>query len=241
MMPARRNQTAFVAGASGAIGEVLCRLLIAAGWQVHGSTRHADKATHLRSLGVTPAIVDVYDHDALTRAVCQARPGIVVHQLTDLPKHYDPATFAAARAANARLREIGTDHLVTAALAAGAQRIVAQSIAFAYAAGPMPYTETDPLDASQHAAVLTLERLVLNSGLDGVVLRYGRLYGPGTWSQTPSGPGSVHVHAAAEAAFRAMTLAIPGVYNIAEEDGTVDSAKARQTLHWNPGFRWASA
>lgn len=160
-----------------------------------------------------------------------------MHQLTDLPKQYDPATFASARAANARLRETGTDHLVAAALAAGAQRIVAQSIAFAYVPGTTPHIETDPLDAIQHAAVLTLERLVLESGLDGIVLRYGRLYGPGTWTETPSGPGAVHVHAAADAARRAMTSGSPGLYNIAEDDGAVNTTKACKMLNWTPTFR----
>jgi uncharacterized protein YbjT (DUF2867 family) len=80
-----RDKTAFVAGASGAIGQVLCKLLVQDGWQVHGTTRSPDKAVQLRQLGIVPVVVDVFDRDAVTRAVRQALPTVVVHQLRDLP------------------------------------------------------------------------------------------------------------------------------------------------------------
>src|SRR4051812_27952574 len=131
----------FIAGASGAIGRPLCRLLVGDGWRVIGTTRSTDKARDLEALGAEPAIVDVFDAAALHRAVVRARPEVVIHQLTDLPRRMDPVVMQEAAGRNARIREVGTKHLVAAALAAGAKRMVAQSIAFAYAPAPGPYRE----------------------------------------------------------------------------------------------------
>jgi nucleoside-diphosphate-sugar epimerase len=122
-------------------------------------------------------------------------------------------------------------------VAAGAQRIVAQSIAFAYAPGPQPYVETSPLDSVAHSAVIKLEELVLHCGLDGIVLRYGRLYGPNTWTAVAPEQAPVHVDAAADAARRAMTAGQPGIYHVNENDCFVTSTKAQKELGWNPGFR----
>jgi uncharacterized protein YbjT (DUF2867 family) len=116
---------------AGAVGRRLCPLLVADGWQVTGTTRSPDKAAELKSMGVTPALVDVYDADALSRAVAEARPDALVHQLTDLPPGLDPARMAGALERNARIREIGTRNLIAAAVAAAAKKLVAQSIAFA--------------------------------------------------------------------------------------------------------------
>lgn len=202
-----------------------------------GMTRSPSRAGELRLLGVEPAIVDVFDREALIRAVDSAEPQIVIHQLTDLPKEFNPSNMAAARARNARIREVGTENLIAAATSAGARRLVAQSIAFAYAPGPRPHSEEAPLDIATAPAVAKLEELVLGCPLDGIVLRYGRLYGPHTWSDVPSGEMPVHVDAAADAARRAVTLGRRGIYNVAEDDGTVSSAKARSELGWNPDFR----
>ena len=138
-MLSKRNRKIFVAGASGAIGRRLCRLLVGDGWSVVGTTRSMDKAPLLRDIGVEPAIVDVFDEASLLAIVRKAEPDIVIHQLTDLPPALDPAKMAEALVRNARIREIGTRNLVAAAAAAGAKRMVAQSIAFAYAPGPVPY------------------------------------------------------------------------------------------------------
>ncbi|MEZ4864907.1 MAG: hypothetical protein R3C14_26575 [Caldilineaceae bacterium] len=128
-------------------------------------------------------------------------------------------------------------HSIDAAVASGATRIVAQSIAFAYAPGELPYTEDAPLDVLAYPSVVRLEQLVLGCGLDGIVLRYGRLYGPNTWTMIPPEQAPVYVDAAAHAARLSMTHGRPGVYNIAEDDGTVAVAKARQELRWNQDFR----
>ena len=178
----------FLAGAAGAIGKRLVPLALNAGYQVVGTTRSTTKENALRAAGVEPVVVDVFDAPALLRAVCAARPDIVVHQLTDLPPALDPARMAEGTLRNARLRREGTRNLVAAALAANVPRLVAQSIAWMYAPGPEPHGEDDPLDvraagtrAVTANGVATLERLTTASPpIDGVVLRYGHLYGPGT-------------------------------------------------------------
>jgi nucleoside-diphosphate-sugar epimerase len=236
----------FLAGAGGTVGRRLSLLLIADGWQVTGTTRSAEKAASLRTIGVAPIVVDVFDEKALRDAVAEAQPEIVIHQLTDLPPALDPAKMAEAGERNARLREIGTRNLVAAAVVAGAKRLIAQSIAFAYASGPTPYREESPLNllatdqASRSArGAASLELQVLGAPLVGIVLRYGRFYGPGTGFEQPPAGGPVHVDAAADAARRAITRGSTGIYNVAESDGTVLSRKAEQELGWRPGFRIA--
>jgi nucleoside-diphosphate-sugar epimerase len=134
---------------------------------------------------------------------------------------------------------------VAAAKVAGARRLIAQSIAFAYASGRKPHDERDPLASAQGDSpaavaargVRALEEAVLGAGLEAFVLRYGRLYGPGTWNPTPNGPGALHVDAAAHAALLALTAAKPGIYNVAEAGGPVAIDKARQELGFDPAFR----
>ncbi len=231
----------FLAGATGAIGRRLTLLLRRAGHDVIGTTRSDTKAAALRALGATPAIVDVYDAGKLKLAVFAARPDAIIHQLTDLPQVIDPETLQAALAANARLRIEGTRNLVDAALALGVRRIIAQSIAFAYAPGEGMLTEDHPINPAQ-AGVIALEDAVTKTpGIDGVVLRYGRLYGPGTWTDAPNGAAPLHVDAAAHAALLALTKAAPGIYNIAEEDGAVSSEKARREFGFDSSFRIGEA
>ena len=163
----------------------------------------------IEALGARGVVADAFDADALRRAVVAAKPDVVIHQLTDLPDVSDPAQMAVVREKNARLRIEGTRNLMAAAKAAGVRRVVAQSIAFIYAPGPKPHREDDPLDQSEAqrmtiAGVMALEDAVLNTpGIDGIVLRYGRLYGPGTWFDKPGGPGPLTADAAAQAALLA--------------------------------------
>lgn len=242
-MSRKSDRTIFVAGASGVIGRRLCRLLVDDGWRVIGMTRSTDKAQILHALGVNPVVVDVFDEASLIGSVRQARPEIVIHQLTDLPDALDPAQMAEARIRNARIREVGTRNLVAAAAAAGARRMVAQSIAFAYAAGAMPYREDAPLNVEDPVfgltarAVASLEAQVMNTPFEGIVLRYGKLYGAGTGFDAPPGGGPLHVDAAADAARRAVTRGTAGIYNVAEQDGTVSCDKAANLLGWKPDFR----
>jgi nucleoside-diphosphate-sugar epimerase len=234
----------FLAGAAGAIGRRLAPLLVAEGWRVIGTTRSDQRVAILRDMGVEPIVIDVFDTGALRDVMVRVRPGIVVHQLTDLPTGLDPARMAEATTRNARMRDEGTRSLVSAAVHAGAQRLIAQSVAFAYADGPLPFDEDAPLNIAAEGArgvtargVASLERQVLEAPLHGVVLRYGRFYGPGTGFDAASGPAPVHVDAAARAAQLAVTRGGPGVYNIAEDDGAVSSEKARRLLDWDAGWR----
>lgn len=236
----------FLAGATGVIGRRLTPLLVAAGHEVSGATRSADKASALKAQGARAVVVDVFDRKALRDAVVAARPEVVIHQLTDLPQVFDPARRAESLERNARLRIDGTASLVAAAAAAGARRLISQSIAFIYAEGPEPHAESDPLapaegddlNALTSRGVRTLEHATLHApGIDGIVLRYGRLYGPGTWFAEPAGRGPLHVDAAAQVALLAVRRGSPGIYNIAEDDGAVTVDKARKEFGFDPAFR----
>lgn len=233
----------FLAGASGAIGRRLTPLLLAAGHQVTGATRSMESARDLEAAGVRAAIVDVFDAKALTRALIDARPDVVIHQLTNLPRVLDDeAQLAAAYPRNARIRIEGTRNLVAAAKAAATRRFIVQSVAFAYAPGPEPHAETDPLNVADGPRVVTvraaadMEQQVLASGMEAVVLRYGLLYGPGTWTAEPARKPPLHVDAAAQAALLAVTRG-SGIYNIADDDGSVLIEKARKELGFDPSFR----
>jgi nucleoside-diphosphate-sugar epimerase len=235
----------FLAGASGAIGRRLTPLLLDAGHHVTGATRSLANAEQIRALGARPVVVDVFDAKRLRREVAAAQPDIVIHQLTDLPKGLEPRLMQDAIARNARLRDEGTRNLVHAALAAGAHRLIAQSIAWAYAPGPEPHAEDDPLDIEAQGdrsisvrGVVALENLVLNSPpLEGTVLRYGHLYGPGTGSTAAGRSAPLHVDAAAYAALLAVERPVSGAFNVAEANDTVATAKAREVLGWRPELR----
>jgi nucleoside-diphosphate-sugar epimerase len=237
------SKNVFVAGASGAIGRRLCKLLVEDGWLVTGATRSAEKKSMLVNMGVIPVVVDVFDKAALIEAVIEAQPEIVVHQLTDLPPALDPKLMADALVRNARLREVGTGNLVAAASAAGAKRMIAQSISFIYASGVTPFSEDAPLmvedpDYGETArAVVRLEQQVLSAPFEGIILRYGKLYGPGTGFDTAPEGGPLHVDDAADAARRALTKGEPGIYNVAEDDGSVSINKTMHSIGWTPGFR----
>jgi nucleoside-diphosphate-sugar epimerase len=232
----------FLAGASGAIGRRLTPLLLAAGHEVTGTTRTTANALELESTGIRAAIVDVYNVEALKRAVSAVRPEVVIHQLTDLPRVFDETELAAAYPRNARIRTEGTRNLIAAAQGAAAKRFIVQSVAFAYAAGTEPHAETDPLNVADGPRVVTvraaadMEDQVLASSMEAVVLRYGLLYGPGTWTEGPTRKPPVHVDAAAQAALLALTQG-NGIYNIADDEGTVSIEKARNELGFDPAFR----
>lgn len=238
----------FLAGATGAIGQRLIPLLRAAGHQVAGATRFEAKAAALRTFGAEPVVVDVFEADALKQAVRAAKPDIVIHQLTDLPPGLDPTKMTDAIGRNARIREEGTRNLIDASIAAGARRLIAQSIAWMYAPGPQPHREDDPLDGSTDgprgitlAGVVSLETQALQSPpLDGIVLRYGQLYGPGTGSDEPRGQAPLHVDAAAYAAMLAIDRGTPGFYNIAEPNDLIATDKARRDLGFDASFRLPS-
>jgi nucleoside-diphosphate-sugar epimerase len=238
----------FVAGATGAIGRRIVPLLRQSGHIVTGMTRSREKAEMLRSIGVQPVLVDVFDADLVFSAVKDARPEIVIHQLTDLPKGLEPSLMDHAVLRNARIRSEGTRNLVRAAQAAGARRLIAQSIGWAYAPGNEPHEESDPLDIDDSGdrgitvrGVIALEDWTLRSSpLQGVVLRYGQLHGPGTHADKQSVSAPVHVDAAASAAVLAIEHGAPGVHNIAQPNAYMNIEKARTQLGWDPDFRLPS-
>lgn len=198
----------FVAGGSGVMGVRLVPLLVAADHEVAAMTRTGGKVATIEALGAQAVVCDALDRDALVAAVAAFAPDAVIHQLTDLPD--DAADLAASRADNAAIRETGTDNLVTAAAAAGAGRLVVQSIAWL-------------IDGVRPPSVVHLEHAARRAG--GVVLRYGQWYGPGTYhpDEPPPAP-RVHVDAAAVATVAALSLT-PGTYEITD-DATIAVADA---------------
>jgi nucleoside-diphosphate-sugar epimerase len=188
----------FLAGASGVLGVRLVPLLVADGHVVAGMTRSPGKAEMLRGHGAEPIVCDVYDEATLRDAVVAFRPELVMHQLTDLPD--DEAGLAHAGDANPRMRREGTRNLLAAAEGAGASRFLAQSVAW-------------ELTGSGGAAKDELERTVLAIG--GIVLRYGRFYGPGTYHAEPPEPPRVEIDDAARQT-AALLDAPSGVVEVVE-------------------------
>lgn len=172
----------FLAGASGVIGTRLVPLLAEQGHIVAGMTRSPEKADVVRRLGAEPVVCDVYDAPGLSQAVAAFAPDLIMHQLTDLPD--DRKRIALHMRRNNRIRTEGTQNLVAAGKAAGVGRLLAQSLA------------SSPPGAGR--ALKRHERMVLDAG--GTVLRYGWLYGPGTYSETSRRVPSprIHVDAAAQ-------------------------------------------
>jgi nucleoside-diphosphate-sugar epimerase len=235
----------FVAGATGVIGRRLVPLLIGAGHEVTGMTRTPAKVEQLLAAGAQPVVADALDGEALEKALETAQPEAVIHELTALPRRFDPRRMREDLELNDRLRSQGTRLLVSAAKAAGVRRIVAQSIAFAYASGP-PGTlrgEHDPMLLEQAPEVFRRTALALGDlehavlGANGIVLRYGYFYGPdSTISSAGSvvedlakrrlpiiGKGSgvwsfVHVDDAARATVEALEHDGPAVYNIVDDE-----------------------
>ena len=236
----------FVAGASGVIGRRLVPVLIEAGHQVTGMTRSAARAAEVRTLGGTPIVCDALDEDRLSAALVVARPQVVINQLTAIPSRLNPRRIGAEIAATNRLREEGTATLVNAARLAGAVRIISQSIAFAYAPFGTTlaveedslYGDAPPAFRSFVRAVEACERATISTaGIEGIVLRYGYFYGPGTIYArdgtfardvrrrripiVADGAGVfsfVHVDDAAAATLLAGETAAPAVYNIVDDE-----------------------
>src|SRR4051794_11171481 len=232
----------FFAGAGGAIGRRLTPLLRAAGHDVIGTTRSADKTDALRALGAEPVVVDVFDPVALARVVKDARPQAIIHQLTDLAFAPGTPQYEEGLARNARLRIEGTRNLVAAARAANVTRMIAQSIAFiVYAPGEGARVESDPLSTDAAFAgtikgVESLEQDVLSLP-QGVVLRYGFFYGPGTRSPEAPHKPAIHIDAAANATVLALDNAKHGIYNVAEDDAGLSSEKAKREFGFDASFR----
>ena len=235
-----------VAGASGAIGRRLIPLLVEAGHEVVGTTRSEAKADSIREAGADAVVLDVTNLDALRREVHRARPDVVVNQLTALPDALDFRDRDALVPTNRLRGEVGPA-LAQVAADAGARRVIAQSVAFFYApTGEGPKREDEPLieppEGSAFAAgveaLRALEGATLGTaGIEGIVLRYGYFYGPGTYYAPDGstaeqvrgrhfpvvGEGSgvfsfIHVDDAAAATVAALDGGAPGLYNVTDDD-----------------------
>ncbi len=237
----------FVAGASGAIGKPLVSQLVAGGYQVVAMTRSANNVDALRAAGAEPVVADALDRDAVMQAVMRAEPEVIIHELTALTGVTNLKRFDEVFALTSRLRTEGTDYLMAAAQAAGTRRFIAQSYGnWTYArTGALIKAEDDPLDSTppvnqtkSMAAIRHLERVIQSdSNIQGIALRYGNLYGPGTgfaldgdivamlrkrgFPIVGNGAGIwsfIHVNDAASAAVAAIQHGEPGAYNICDDE-----------------------
>jgi nucleoside-diphosphate-sugar epimerase len=179
----------FVAGGTGAIGRPLVSALAAAGHEVTVFSRSEQRVTALGIPGIVPSVGDALNSESLLRAVQGASPEVVINQLTNLPQTASPRAIKRGFEQTRRLRDEASGSLVRAARSAGARRVIAQSISFIYRPGPGVRTESDPLwtDAGGQighlaGSLATLESATLSDdAIEGVVLRYGTFYGPGTY------------------------------------------------------------
>jgi nucleoside-diphosphate-sugar epimerase len=247
----------FVAGATGAIGRRLVPLLVSDGHHVVATTRSSTKTDFLRTVGAEPVVLDGLNRDAVMKAVMSARPDVIVHQMTALASMRSLKRFDQEFRMTNRLRTEGTEHLIDAAKAAGVRKVVVQSYTGWPNAreGSRIKTEDDPLDPNPPKAmsksldaIQKLESLVGASGVIGIALRYGSLYGPGTsiasdgeivrmvrQRQFPvigSGAGIwsfIHVDDAANATRLAIDSDAAAIYNV------VDDEPAEVSV-WLPGL-----
>jgi nucleoside-diphosphate-sugar epimerase len=237
-----------VAGATGALGKQLVPRLVARGHEVVGTTRSESKRQAIVDLGATPAVADALDAEQVARVVAEAEPEVIVHELTALSGDFDLRHFERTFAETNRLRTEATDHLLAAGRAVGVKRFVAQS----YAGWPAERTggpvknEDDPLDhtppesvRSTLEAILYLESAVTGAGwTEGVVLRYGGFYGPGTSLSSEGGEMTealrkrkfpvvgngagvwsfIHIEDAADATVAAIEHGRRGIYNIVDDE-----------------------
>jgi nucleoside-diphosphate-sugar epimerase len=239
----------FVAGATGALGQQLVPALVSNGHEVVGMTSKPEKQDLVRRLGARPVVADALDPDAVAQAVAEAEPQAIVHQLTGLSRTFDLRDYEGTFALTNRLRTEGTDHLLAAGRAVGVERFVAQSYAgwpFARS-GPMVKSEDDPLDPAPaepmrtalEAIRYTEETVTGATWTEGIVLRYGGFYGPGTnFSLHPDGDmielirkrkfpvvgrgtgvwSFVHIEDAASATVAAIEHGERGIYNVVDDD-----------------------
>ena len=237
-----------LAGATGALGKQLVPRLVANGHEVVGTTRTESKLALLRELGATGVVADLLDPDRVARVVAETEPEVIIHQLTALNRDFDVKHFDRTFAETNRLRTEATDHLLAAGRAVGVRRFIAQSYTswpFARTGGAVK-TEDDPLDPDPPAAmreslaaIRHLETAVTGADwTEGIVLRYGGFYGPGTSMSREGGAqleavrkrrlplvgdgggvwSFVHIEDAADATVAAVTRGRRGIYNIVDDD-----------------------
>jgi nucleoside-diphosphate-sugar epimerase len=247
----------FLAGATGAIGRSLVPQLVEAGHEVTAITRSEEKLGMLGRLGAEPVLCDVIDAGRLGSVVARAEPNAIVNELTDLPQRLNPRKLGEYYAANNRVRREGTINLLDAARGAGVRRFLVQGSAYWYAqtGGPVKteeaplYLDAPPPIGPAVETIKDVEDAVLSAaGIEGVVLRYGFFYGPGTWYAKDGDVGRqirkrrypmighgegtysfIHIDDAASATVAALESARPGVYNVADDEPTT-------AAEWMPVF-----
>jgi nucleoside-diphosphate-sugar epimerase len=235
----------FVAGASGAIGRPLVKALIAGRHEVIGMATSAAGAETLREQGAEGIVLNVLDAEAVTREIARTRPDAIIDELTSLPKRYTPEDMRAAAPRDRQVRLEGGGNLHRAALRSGVKRYVVQSTGFFYGPGQGLASETEDLAHGASPGVAGAvdtytrieQRLFGDRALEGVALRYGFFYGPGTYHDAENGsitlqvrerqypvvePGAgvssfIHIEDAAAATVAALEIA-PGVYNVVDDD-----------------------
>lgn len=251
----------FIAGATGAIGRPLVAKLLADGHEVFGMTRSKEHAQHIADLGAAPIIADALNAASILDGIKIARPEIVIEMLTSLPKEYTPQAMKEAREQNKKVRTEGSINLQKAAQVVGVRRYIIQSSAFYYAPGPGLATENTPfvfngppgIAAGSKIYSESEKRVLQLKNIEGVILRFGFFYGPGTWyapdgsmanqvrrrSYPIVGRGNgvwnfVHIEDAANSISLALNCA-PGVYNIINDTPVEVSI-------WLPAYaRWLKA
>jgi 2-alkyl-3-oxoalkanoate reductase len=246
----------FVAGANGAIGRPLVKALLAARYQVFGMATAATGVETLRNQGAEGVVLNALDAEAVGREVARIRPDAIIDELTSLPKQYTPEDMRAAAPRDRQVRLEGGGNLQRAAIGSGVRRYVVQSTGFFYGPGQGLASENEDLARSASPGVAGAvdtytkieERLLINSSLEGVALRYGFFYGPRTYHDPENGsitqqvreskypviePGSgvysfIHIEDAAAATVAALEIP-PGVYNVVDDDPSPMAA-------WLPAF-----
>ncbi|MEI2579566.1 NAD-dependent epimerase/dehydratase family protein [Scytonema sp. PRP1] len=234
----------FVAGGTGAIGRPTLDQLLARGHNVVALTRTEERAQSLAAQGIEPAIADVFDAESVKAAVIRAQAEVVIEQLTALPRTYTRESMNATAALNTRIRSEGGGNVLAAAKAAGVRRFLKQSMAFWGIPGAGLADEETPLSLDASPAVAADARLVIETerrllqtpDLEGIALRYGFFYGPGTWFNSDGDVGQqvrqqqlpivgngdgvwswIHIEDAAIATVAAAEQGNPGVYLIVDD------------------------
>ncbi len=234
----------FVPGGTGAIGHPTLNQLLSRGHDVVALTRTEERAKSLAAQGIEPAIADVFDPEAVKAAVIRTQPEVVIEQLTALPRTYSRESMNATAAMNMRIRSEGGGNVLAAAKAAGVRRFLKQSMAFWGIPGPGLADEDTPLSVDASPAVAADARLVLDTerrllqtpDLEGIALRYGFFYGPGTWFNSDGDVGQqvrqqqfpivgngdgvwswIHIEDAAMGTVAAAEQGNPGIYQIVDD------------------------
>ena len=234
---APKVKTVFIAGSTGVIGEPLSKALVAKGYTVYGTTRSQDKAKQLEADGVKPVVLDIFDAQAVEKAVVSAKPDVVISQLSSLPKGLKEEEMTEGLKRDNKIRIEGTRNLIAAAEKAGVKKLISQSFVFYAPSDKAPTEESpllptnDPVYGESTAAMIDLENQVLKGKFTPVVLRYGWIYGGKSGFDAPiEGTSTVHIDRVVDATVRAVEADLNGIYNVSEASPFVDVSKFKKAV-----------